>query len=525
MIFLITVVYDLPADQTITFDDILGKTYGDLPFELTATSTSGLPVAFTVTSGPATLEGSTLSIIGAGTVTVRAAQAGSGSYNAATFVEKIFTVGKASAAITLGNLGHAYDGTATSATATSTPSGLSSILLTYNGTTTPPTEAGSYAVVATLDNPNYAGSATSTLVIHSVVSPSPSAAAGTYSTIQNITLTATSSDSIRYTTDGSTPSCESGTMYSSVIAIAKTKTITAISCYSIGVSGSVSEFSYVINLKIPPGDLGAAIANGIFSVPFGAATSSTPSITLAEELAVTVSEGSSSHSVTLPRGVLITRTSGGSLDAGALTASVPDAGSITGLASGKTLRAALQWGIAGQGLEFSTPISLEIVVGTDHNGEVFDIERSVTGADGWTSEGIVVPTCTIVNGACTFQATKASYYAVTHLPAAAAAIQSSSVAEVATIPSGYRSGGGQTSVKATSRPAADIAAGCSMSQRNLSQGDQNSTSGNVCIGTFNLLMIHWGTSSTSATTEADLNNDSRVDLLDFNALMIRWSSL
>ena len=29
---------------------------------------------------------------------------------------------------------------------------------------------------------------------------------------------------------------------------------------------------------------------------------------------------------------------------------------ITGLASGKTLRAALQWGIAGQGLEFNTPL-------------------------------------------------------------------------------------------------------------------------------------------------------------------------
>ena len=36
---------------------------------------------------------------------------------------------------------------------------------TYNGSSTLPTAAGSYTVVATIDDPNYAGTATGTLVI------------------------------------------------------------------------------------------------------------------------------------------------------------------------------------------------------------------------------------------------------------------------------------------------------------------------------------------------------------------------
>ena len=37
--------------------------------------------------------------------------------------------------------------------------------ITYNGSTTAPTNVGSYNVVATVDNPNYKGQATGTLVI------------------------------------------------------------------------------------------------------------------------------------------------------------------------------------------------------------------------------------------------------------------------------------------------------------------------------------------------------------------------
>jgi hypothetical protein len=74
------------------------------------------------------------------------------------------TVNKATASITLGNLSQTYNGSAEAATATTTPSGLA-VTFTYNGSATVPTSAGSYTVVGTINDPNYQGSATGTLVI------------------------------------------------------------------------------------------------------------------------------------------------------------------------------------------------------------------------------------------------------------------------------------------------------------------------------------------------------------------------
>ncbi len=81
-----------PATQTITFPNPGAQTYGVAPITLTATATSGLPVSYTVTSGPATVSGTVLTITGAGTVIVQAAQAGNTEYAAATPVSDTFTV-------------------------------------------------------------------------------------------------------------------------------------------------------------------------------------------------------------------------------------------------------------------------------------------------------------------------------------------------------------------------------------------------------------------------------------------------
>jgi hypothetical protein len=58
---------------------------------LGATATSGLTVAYSVTSGPATVTGNQLTVTGGGSITVQATQAGNGSYNAATPVSVSFT--------------------------------------------------------------------------------------------------------------------------------------------------------------------------------------------------------------------------------------------------------------------------------------------------------------------------------------------------------------------------------------------------------------------------------------------------
>ena len=91
---------------------------------------------------------------------------GNGGANYAVTLQN-FTTGtihKATATVTLGVLAHNYDGTPKAATTTTDPAGLV-VGFTYDTLTTPPSAAGSYAVVATVNETNYEGSANGTLVI------------------------------------------------------------------------------------------------------------------------------------------------------------------------------------------------------------------------------------------------------------------------------------------------------------------------------------------------------------------------
>jgi hypothetical protein len=89
--------------------------------------------------------------------------AGDGNYNSANGTVSD-SIGKAPATVTLGTLSFTYDGSAKATTATTSPAGLS-VDITYDGSPTAPTNAGSYAVSATINNANYEGSATGTLTI------------------------------------------------------------------------------------------------------------------------------------------------------------------------------------------------------------------------------------------------------------------------------------------------------------------------------------------------------------------------
>lgn len=84
---------------------------------------------------------------------------------------------KAIAPISLGGLHQTYDGTPKTVTASTTPAGLTTLTITYNGSTTPPTGAGSYAISVTLDNPSWDGSATGTLVVDHAAQPALSVVA------------------------------------------------------------------------------------------------------------------------------------------------------------------------------------------------------------------------------------------------------------------------------------------------------------------------------------------------------------
>jgi hypothetical protein len=82
------------AIQQILFEPVETRTFGDAPFELAAASDAGLPVTFELVQGPVTVNGTTVTINGAGTVTIRAVQTGNENYEAA-FSEQLFTINKA----------------------------------------------------------------------------------------------------------------------------------------------------------------------------------------------------------------------------------------------------------------------------------------------------------------------------------------------------------------------------------------------------------------------------------------------
>jgi sugar lactone lactonase YvrE len=161
---------------TVTASGYNGSTKGTLIIAKAAATVAlgnlsatydGNPHAATVTTEPANLSTS-LTYNGSSTAPTAA-----GSYPVvATVTDSDYTgsatgtlvIAKAAATITLTNLAVTFDGASHAATATTKPAGLSSSL-TYSGTTTAPTSAGSYAVVATVTDSNYTGSASGTLVI------------------------------------------------------------------------------------------------------------------------------------------------------------------------------------------------------------------------------------------------------------------------------------------------------------------------------------------------------------------------
>lgn len=84
--------------QAIIFEPISNKTVGGAPFKISATASSGLPVSFNIVSGPATVSGNTVTILGVGSVLIEASQPGNATYNPAPASTKNFAVGGVSGA-------------------------------------------------------------------------------------------------------------------------------------------------------------------------------------------------------------------------------------------------------------------------------------------------------------------------------------------------------------------------------------------------------------------------------------------
>lgn len=151
------------ASQTISFpaiDDQLANARIDLAV---SGGTSGNPVTFSVTA-PGQLSGNTLTFTGAGSVTVTANQAGNATHHAADSVSHTFEVTKANATVNLSGLTQIYNGAPRPVTASSDPQGLQ-IHLTYEGSVSPPMNAGTYEVIGTIISAIYQGSSTANLLV------------------------------------------------------------------------------------------------------------------------------------------------------------------------------------------------------------------------------------------------------------------------------------------------------------------------------------------------------------------------
>ena len=158
---------------SVTQTFAVAKALADVVLDDLNQSYDGLPKAATATTAPAglavdfTYDGSAALPVGAGTYAVTATVVDSNYAGSATGV---LVVAKADASPTIGNLEQVYDGTPRIVTVATDPLGLA-VEITYDGSVTAPTSAGTYAVAVTVVDPNYEGSASGTLVVSKMDDP------------------------------------------------------------------------------------------------------------------------------------------------------------------------------------------------------------------------------------------------------------------------------------------------------------------------------------------------------------------
>ncbi|MDD4412629.1 MAG: chitobiase/beta-hexosaminidase C-terminal domain-containing protein [Patescibacteria group bacterium] len=135
-----------------------------------------------------------------------------------------------------------------------------------------------------------AGSVDGTVVAAPTVSPT----AGAYTSAQSVTLSATGSTAICYTTNGTTPSCTNattcnvGTLYSGAISVNSSETIKSLACYNNNSAGPITTSTYAFSCST------ASVSNGSVAAYPGCSITCNSGYTLSGSSCVAQSSGGSS---------------------------------------------------------------------------------------------------------------------------------------------------------------------------------------------------------------------------------------
>ncbi|MGA8529016.1 MAG: immunoglobulin domain-containing protein [Acidobacteriaceae bacterium] len=245
-----TVAGEVP---TLTFAMIPAETYGNPPFQVSATSASGGAVTYSVLSGPATVVGNTVTLTGPGTVVLQASQASSGNYAAATVttsfsVYPVVTI----SAITPANQTSApktqnFSATASGGSTNQLTWSASGGTITSAGVWTAPDTPGAYTITATsVDNPTVSVSTTA-IISAPVITAQPVSRNACAGYPVSLSVAANYASSYQWTEGGSVVGTGSALTFSP----AATSNSGTYQCTAINAAGNATCNPVVLNIASP----------------------------------------------------------------------------------------------------------------------------------------------------------------------------------------------------------------------------------------------------------------------------------
>lgn len=204
--------------QTITFGTLANQTYGNPPFTVSATASSGLTVSFaSLTSSVCSVSGSIVTLLSAGTCTIQATQPGIVNIAPASPVNQSFTVNPAPQTITFSALSNQTFGAVPFTVSATASSGLAvsfnsqtAGVCSVSGSTVTLVSGGTCTIQATQTGNTGYGAATpvsqSFTVALEAQTISVGALAGLRFAGQTLTLQTAASSGLRVTANSTTPS-------------------------------------------------------------------------------------------------------------------------------------------------------------------------------------------------------------------------------------------------------------------------------------------------------------------------------